>query len=203
MDEGFDPSSVNAAELAVKLFGTAQFQANYTGNPALELLTKVDLELLNIAGVQLSYKSSDESVVSVKGNVLNCLMSGNATITITAKHDGKTYSQDVAVTVTMAEQGESYPTVLDAINTALNETVTIKGIVGPSLVNRDGFYLIDKTGVIAVIVNDSTVFEGLKIGQEVVLEGMRDKFHNGQGDHSGQAAITKATIVTNIYGEHE
>ena len=203
VDEGFDPSSVNAAELAVKLFGTAQFQANYTGNPALELLTKVDLELLNIAGVQLSYKSSDESVVSVKGNVLNCLKSGNATITITAKHDGKTYSQDVAVTVTMAEQGESYPTVLDAINTALNETVTVKGIVGPSLVNRDGFYLIDKTGVIAVIVNDSTVFEGLKIGQEVVLEGMRDKFHNGQGDHSGQAAITKATIVTNFYGEHE
>ena len=203
IDEGFDPSSVNAAELAVKLFGTTQFQANYTGNPALELLTKVDLELLNIAGVQLSYKSSDESVASVKGNVLNCLKSGEATITITAKHGGKTYTETVTITVTMAEQGDSYPTVQDAIQAALNETVTIKGIVGPSLVNRDGFYLIDKTGVIAVIVNDSTVYEGLKIGQEVVIEGMRDKFHNGQGDHSGQAAITKATIVTNFYGEHE
>ena len=202
IDEGFDPSSVNAAEIAGKYFGVPQFQTSYTGNPALELLTNVDLELLGVNGVKLSYKSSDESVISVKGNVLNCLKSGTATITITAKHGGKTYTETVTITVTVAEQGESYPTVLDAINTALNETVTIKGIVGPSLVNRDGFYLIDKTGVIAVIVNDSTVYEGLKIGQEVVIEGMRDKFHNGQGNHSGQAAITTATIVTNFYGEH-
>ena len=203
IDEGFDPSSVNAAEIAGKYFGVSQLQTSYTGNPALELLTSVDLELLGVSGVKLSYKSSDESVISVDGNVLNCLKSGTATITITAKHGSKTHTETVTITVTMAQQGESYPTVQEVIDAAVNDTVTVKGIVGPSLVNRSGFYLIDKTGVIAVIVNDDSVFNGLKIGQEVVLEGMRDKFHNGQGDHSGQAAITKATIVTNFYGEHE
>ena len=203
VDEGFDPSSVNAAELAAKYFGIPQFQTSYTGNPAMNLLTSVDLELLGVNGVKLSYASSDSSVISVDGNVMNCLKSGTATITVTGEYGGKTYSETVTITVTMAEQGETYPTVLDAINTALNETVTVKGIVGPSLVNRSGFYLIDETGVIAVIVDNDTVFDGLKIGQEVVIEGMRDKFHNGQGDHSGQAAITKATVVTNFYGEHE
>ena len=203
VDEGFDPSSVNAAELAAKYFGVPQFQTSYTGNPALELLTNVDLELLGVNGVKLSYKSSDSSVISVDVNVLNCLKTGTATITITAKHSDKTHTETVTISVTMAEQGETYPTVLDAINTALNETVTVKGIVGPSLVNRSGFYLIDETGVIAVIVDNDTVFDGLKIGQEIVIEGMRDKFHNGTGDHSGQAAITKAVVVTNFYGEHE
>ena len=202
IDEGFDPSSVNAAELAGKYFGVPQFQSLYTGDPALELLTSVDLELLGINGVELSYSSSDETVISVDGNVMNCLTSGTATITITAKNGEQIHTETVTITVSIRDDSIVYPTVDDAINTAVGQTVTVSGIVGPSLVNRSGFYLIDETGVIAIVVNDDTVFDGLQIGHEVVIEGMRDKFHNNEGDHSGQAAITKAVVVSNFYGEH-
>jgi len=203
IDDGFDPSSVNAAELAVKLLGTSQFQANYTGNPALELLTNVDLELLGINGVKLSYKSSDKSVVSVDGNVLSCLKSGTATVTVTAKHGGKTYSEDVTITVAIADQSGDYATVKDAINAEVGDIVTVKGIVGPSLVNRTGFYLFNDDAMIAVVVGDAATLEGLKIGQEIVLEGKRDLFHNGTGSHAGQIALTGCTVVSNFYGNHD
>ena len=201
-DENFDPSSVNAAELACKNFGVPQIQTSYTGNPGQALLTSVDLDLLGIKGVELTYSSSNDAVISVAGNVLNCLEPGTATITITAKYGDNVYTETITTTVTEAQQLQ-YVTVNGAIDTAVNETVTVKGIVGPSLVNRDGFYLIDETGVIAVIVNDATVYNGLEIGHEVIIEGKRDKFHNGSGDHSGQAAITSSVVVSNFYGEHD
>ncbi len=202
MDENFDPSSVNAAELACKNFGVSQLQTSYTGNPELKLLTSVDLNLLGVEGIELTYSSSDESVISVANNVLNCLEPGTATITITAKHGDKTHTETVTITVAEQQQVE-YITVDDAIKTAVNETVTVKGIVGPSLVNRNGFYLIDETGVIAIVVNDDSVYDGLEIGHGVILEGKRDKFHNGKGDHSGQAAITSTVVVSNLYGDHD
>ncbi len=201
-DNGFDASSVNIPEFVVKYHGVGQFLPNYTGNPALELLTTVDGELLGFKGAALSYKSSDPSVISVDGNVMNCLKSGTAEITVTAKYNGKTYSEKVTVTVAIADQSGDYNTVKDAINANVGDTVTVKGIVGPSLVNRTGFYLIDETGVIAVVVNDAEILKTLKIGNEVVLEGLRDKFHNNQGDHAGQTALTGCTVVSNFYGTH-
>lgn len=203
VDEGFDPSSVNAAEFAAKYFGVTQFQSSYTGNPAMELLTSVDLELLGISGVKLSYASSDPSVISIDGNVMNCHKSGTVEITVTGEYGGKTYSEKVTITVAIADQSGDYSTVTDAISAEVGTTVTVKGIVGPSLVNRTGFYLIDETGVIAVVVNDAAVLQTLEIGQEVVLEGLRDKFHNNEGDHAGQTALTGCTVVANFYGNHD
>ena len=200
VDEGFDPSSVNAAELAVKLFGTAQFLDSYTGNPALELLGSVDLELLGINGVKLSYASSDPSVISVDGNVMNCLKTGTAEITVTAKHDGKTYSEKVTISVTISEQAGDYATVKDAIEKAVGEKVTVKGIVGPSLVNQTGFYLIDETGVIAVLT-DADTLATLEIGYEVVLEAER-YFKTKDGAAYGETCLNNVTVVANNYGEH-
>ncbi len=202
IDEGFDPSSVNVAEHAVKYFGIGQFQLSYTGNPALALLTSVNNELLGFTGVTLSYSSSDSSVISVDGNVMNCLKSGTATITVTATYNGKTYSEDVSITVKIAETSDTYPTVQDAINANVGETVTVKGIVGPSLVNRSGFYLIDENGVIAVIT-DADTLATLEIGNEVVIEGLRDLFHDGEGSHAGQIALTNSKVITNFYGNHD
>lgn len=203
IDEGFDPSSVNVAEHIVKYFGLGQFQPNYTGNPAMELLTSVDNALLGFTGAKLSYTSSDSSVISIDGNVMNCHKTGTATITVTGEYNGKTYSEDVTITVKLVDSSETYPTVSDAINTAFGETVTVKGIVGPSLVNRTGFYLIDETGVIAVVVSDADILKTIEIGHEVVLEGLRDLFHNGEGNHAGQIALTNAKVVVNLYGNHE
>jgi len=202
IDEGFDPSSINVAEHVVKYNGITQFQNSYTGDPATELVTSVDSALLNFAGAKLSYASSNPAVISVDGNVMNCLSSGTAEITVTGEYNGQTYSETVTITVTIVEQTGDYATVQDAINAEVGTTVTVKGIVGPSLVNRTGFYLFNDDAMIAVVVGDAAVLETLEIGQEIVLEGMRDLFHNGEGNHAGQIALTGCTVVLNFYGNH-
>ncbi len=202
-DDNFDTSTVNPAEHAVEYFGVGQFLPAYTGNPALELMTSVDSELLGFKGVALSYKSSDSSVISVDGNVMNCLKSGTVAITVTGTYNGKTYSQDVTITVTINEQSASYPTVSDAINAAIGDKVTVHGIVGPSLVNKTGFYLIDETGVIAVEL-DAETLATLEIGYEVVLEADRAKnTKSGSDADNGQTCLKNAKVLVNNYGKHE
>lgn len=201
VDEGFNPNSVNAAEHAVKYYGIPQFQTSYSGNPALQLITSVDADLLNAKGIQLSYTSSDSSVISIDGGVMNCHKTGSAKITITGSYNGKTYSATVTINVTITQTEATYPTVSDAIGAQVGEKVTVKGIVGPSLVNKTGFYLIDETGVIAVETT-ADVLATLKIGNEVVLEADRAVNTKGGSGYCGQTCLKNATVVVNNYGTH-
>ncbi len=201
VDEGFDPSTINVAEFAVKYHGLGQFQPSYTGNPALELLMNVDSELLNFTGAKLSYASSNTSVIAIEGGKLNCLKTGSADITVTGEYNGQTYSETVTISVVIADQSGDYATVQDAISAAVGEKVTVKGIVGPSLVNKTGFYLIDETGVIAVETT-ADVLATLKIGYEVVLEADRAINTKGGSGYCGQTCLKNATVVVNNYGEH-
>ena len=200
VDEGFDVNSVNFAENAVKLYGIPQFLSKYTGNPAMTLLTSVDNDLLGYTGATLSYISGDLSVISVDGNVMNCLSSGIVKITVTATHNGVSYSEDVTIEVKMGQADVEYSTVDDAIKTAVGEKVTVKGIVGPSLVNQDGFYLIDDTGIIAVLTDKDTL-AALEVGYEVVLEGNR--YYKAKSGTLGNTCISDAKVVINNYGSHE
>lgn len=200
-DEGFDASTVNFAENAVKYYGVGQFQNFYSGNPALELLTSASNELLGYTGVVLSYVSSDPSVISIDGNVMNCRKTGTATITVTATYNDQTYSQDVTISVEIAQQEESYPTVAEAIAAAIGDTVTVKGIVGPSLVNKTGFYLIDESGVIAV-ETDADTLATLEIGYEVVLEAARGFNTKSGGSEYGQTCLKDAKVIVNNYGSN-
>lgn len=202
VDEGFDPTTVNVAENAVKYFGVTQFLSKYTGNPELALKTTVNNETLGYTNAILSYTSSDPSVIAIENNVMNCLKTGTATITVTAEHNGVTYSEDVIIVVEIAEQGENYATVKEAIAATVGDILTVKGIVGPSLVNRNGFYLFNDDAMIAVIVNDTAILKELEVGNEIILEAKRDLFHNGTGTHAGQIALTEATLVANLYGNH-
>ncbi len=204
VDEGFDPATVNVPENAVKYYGVTQFLSEYTGNPALELLTTVNNELLGYSGVTLSYASSDNTVISVDGNVMNCLKSGTATITVTGTYNGVTYSEDVTIEVKIGQADVEYITVDGAIKAGLNEKVTVKGIVGPSIVapEKTGFYLIDETGVI-VVLTDADTMVTLEIGYEVIIEGNRDRLHNNNGSHAGQTCISGAAVKANNYGSHE
>lgn len=201
VDEGFNPETVNFAENAVKYYGVGQFLPQYTGDPAMELLTSADNALLGYTGAVLSYVSSDPSVISVEGNVMHCHKTGTAVITVTAEHNGVTYSEDVTIAVSISQENLQGMTVADAIAAAVGDTVTVKGIVGPSLVNKDGFYLIDETGIIAVLVDTATLAT-LEIGYEVVLEGERD-FHSKSGGNWGTTCIDSVKVVTNNYGAHE
>ena len=200
-DDGFDVTTVNVAEHAVKYYGVGQFLSSYSGDPALELLTTVDSELLGFTGASLTYASSDDSVISFDGNVMHCHKTGTATVTVTGSYNGKTYSEDVTVTVTISESNETYPTVSDAISAAVGETVTVQGIVGPSLVNKSGFYLIDETGVIAV-ETDADTMATLEIGYEVVLEATRG-FNCKDGSTYGQTCLKDAKVLVNNYGSHD
>ena len=204
-DEGFVFDLANTPEHIVEYYGIDQFLAKYTGNPLLELVTTVSSELLGFENATLSYSSSNENVVYFATEdgkvVLNCKNSGSATVTITGTYGEYTYSTTVEITVDAPAVSEGM-SVEEAINASVGETIKVEGIVGPSLVNKDGFYLIDETGVIAVLVNDASVWEGLEMGQKVVVEGLRDKFNSGSKGY-GVTCITSATIAINYYGKHE
>ncbi len=205
-DEGFVFDTANAPAHALKYYALDQFLSLYTGNPELEVMTSLSSSLLGFDGVEISYSSSDTSVVNFTENngklIFECLSSGTATVTITATYMSESEVGTVNIQVVNPEDFD-YVDVNTAISANLNDTVTVRGIVGPSLVNRDGFYLIDESGLIAVIVNDNAMFSQIAIGNEVILTGKRDLFHNGKGTHAGQIALTGAVLEANLYGSHE
>ena len=202
VDENFTFDVKNAAEYAVKYHGVTGIGTSYSGNPALELVTSVSSTLLGFENVALTYTSSDESVVSIVKDgdkvVLNCLKSGTAKITVTASHNGNTFSETVTVTVSFPVEEVPSINVSEAIATENGTEVTVKGIVGPSLANQTGFYLIDETGVIAVRT-DADTMATLKIGNEVIFKGTKKL----SKDTDGQICINSATLVQNNYGSHE
>lgn len=203
-DDGFVFDTAKAAEFAVKYHGVDQFQSTYSGNPELEVVTSVSSDLLGFENAKLSYSSSNTKVVDFRTSggktVMHCLSTGKATITITGSYGGKTYSETVEVSATIAKEEVKAPTVAETIAANVGTEVTVKGIVGPSLVNKVGFYLIDDTGIIAVLTDEATMAT-VQIGHEVVLKGVR---HLNTKDASyGQTCIKDATVVTNNYGTHD
>lgn len=207
-DDGYTFNTDNAGEYAVKYHALGQFIDVYNADPTLELLTSVSSELLGFEGATLSYVSSNEAVVyfTVEDGktIMHCKENGTATITITGTYDDKSYSATVDIQVLDPEQIE-YITVADAIVAEVDSTVTVRGIVGPSVVNKNGFYLFGEDGsVIAVLVNDLTQFAGLEIGHEVILTGMRERYVKDDASTiAGQTCIVNAEIVANLFGNHE
>ena len=205
-DKGFTFQAEDAPAYALKYHALEQFMSKYTGNPNMEVITSVSSELLGVENIAITYASSDENVMKFTtkdGKIyFECPGSGTATVTVTATYGDYTASETVSIQVINLDN-LNYVDVQTAINAQKDDTVTVRGIVGPSLVNRDGFYLIDETGMIAIIVNSTDIFQTIEIGHEVVITGKRDLFHNGTGTHAGQIAITQAVVEANLYGSHE
>ncbi len=205
-DDGFKFDTSKTAEYALKYHGIDQFRESYTGNPAAELVTSVSSELLGFEGATLTYFSSNESVVyfTTEGSkvIFNCGESGKATVTVKAVYNGKEATAKVEITVGENASVDAI-TVKEAVDSADDTEVVVKGIVGPSVVNKDGFYLIDETGVIAVLVNDVSVFDEIEIGHEVVIRGKRECYKKDTTSQAGQISIVSAEVVANYYGDHE
>ena len=206
IDENYTFNKDNTAEFAVKYHGVDQFEAKYTGNPALELVTSVSSELLGFENATLTYTSSDESVIkfiTADGKTtMNCLASGTATITVKGTYNGKEYSETVTVTVDIPTEELPSITVGEAIDANVGDVVTVKGIVGPSLVNQTGFYLIDETGVIAVILPETELAK-VQLGQEVILKGTRAIRLKDGATVFGQTNLDACEILVNNYGSHD
>ena len=199
-DDNYVFDTNKAAEYAVKYIGVDQFLAEYTGDPSLELSTEVSSELLGFEGAILSYSSSDNSVIYFTTEdgktIMHCAKTGNATVTITGTYGENVYSKTVEISVNVNTDVD-YINVNAAISAENNTEVTVKGIVGPSLVNQTGFYLIDETGAIPVRVTSETMGT-LMIGYEIVVKGTRTITKDG----GGQICIDSAEIVANNYGSH-
>ena len=203
--ENYKFDTTKAPEYAVKYHGVGQFQTSYSGNPELELITNVSSDLLGFENVVINYTSSNTSAVSFTENngkvIMNCSGTGEATVTVTATYGDYTYSETVVITVDVPLNID-YVNVQAAINAAEDEIIYVKGIVGPSIVNKSGFYLIDETGVIAIIC-DAAQFDGLMIGHEVIVKGTRENYKNDKElARFGQTCLVDAEIVANFYGNH-
>ena len=85
--------------------------------------------------------------------------------------------------------------------------MTVRGIVGPSVVNRNAFYLFGEDGsVISVLVNDVAMFKEIAIGNEIIVKGTREHFVDAtkyKENYVGQATVKDAVLVANYYGSHE
>ena len=205
IDEGFTFDVAGAPAYALKYHAMDQFRASYDADPSLELLTTIDSELLGFQGVTLSYASSDDAILSFVTadgkTVMHCNAPGTATVTVTATYNGASVTDTFEITVNTPAQVEA-GNVQSAINANVGEVVTVEGIVGPSLVNKTGFYLIDETGVIAVQTT-SEIMQTLQIGNKVVVTGTRDVKTKGGTNYFGQSNLYDATVVANYYGNHE
>ena len=176
----------------------------------MSLLASQSSELLGFAGVTLSYESDNESVVyfeTVNGvQVMHCNENGKATITVKASlADGSAQAEATVEIEFLNPDNIESISVAEAISAAVDSTVTVRGIVGPSVVNKNGFYLFGEDGsMISVLVNTTDEFKGLEIGHEVILTGMRERYVKDETSaYAGQTCIVQAEILCNLLGKHE
>ena len=205
IDEDFVFDTTKAAEHALKYYGMEQFFESYSADPALELITSVSSTLLGFENATLTYSSDNESAVyfeTIDGKtVMHCGAAGKATVTVTASYNGITASGTVQITVSEAASFD-FVNVKTAIDAENGTALVVKGIVGPSLVNQKGFYLIDESGVIAVLTTDD-VLATLEIGNEIILSGTRSVKTKGGDAYFGQSHLANGEVLANLYGEHE
>ncbi len=209
IDEGFTFDKADAPQFAIDYYAKDQFEVKYTADPALELITSAASELLGFQGVTLAYSSDNTDIVyfeNIDGKVImHCgSVYGKAYVTITATLDGKTATKVVEVENAEAPKVD-YISVADAIAATEDETITVKGIVGPSLVNQSGFYLFGEDGsMIAVRLLSKDMFASISIGNEVIIKGIRErKVDDDKRDtRYGQTCIIDAEIVLNNKGDH-
>lgn len=203
--EGYTFDQNKGADFVAKYYVADQFLNKYEADPALELLTKVSNELIGIENATISYASSNNEVVyfeTVDGKVImHTTGEGTVTVTATVEYAGKTSTTDVVIEVVKPLVYE-HITVEEAIGKDDGTEVILRGIVASSLVNQSGFYLIDDTGVIAVIAPETEV-RLLSSGDEVVIKGTKTHRIKEGYVGAGQINIDNATILVNYYGDHE
>ena len=205
IDEGFEFDQTKGAEFVAKYYVKDQFLSKYESDPELELITKVSNDLIGIANASISYVSDNEEVVyfeTVDGKVvMHTRGDGVATVTATVKYNGQEALSSVTINVSTPIEYE-HISVKEAIALEDGTEVILRGIVASSLVNQSGFYLIDETGVIAVIAPEAEV-SLLSSGDEVVIKGTKTHRIKEGYQGAGQINIDSATILVNYYGNHE
>ena len=198
-----------APKFAVEYYGLEQFDTVYSADPKKEMLTSVTSDLLNFGTATLSYSSNNNDLAYFKnedGKVIfhiNSGTEGTATITVTGHlDDQKDFSKTMDIKIVKPVDVSSAVNVKAAIDASKGTELLVKGVIGPSLVNKDGFYLIDETGSLAVVMNSRDELNGLQIGQTVYIKGKRDLFASSRKGTPSyfESCMTGCQIVKNEFG---
>lgn len=212
-DNNYQFNKAEAPKFAVEYYGLEQFDTVYSADPEKEMLTSVTSDLLNFGTATLSYSSNNTALAYFEtgedGKVIfhiNNETEGTATITVTGHLDGQTdFSKTMNIKITKPVDVSSAVNVKAAIDASKGTELLVKGVIGPSLVNKNGFYLIDETGSLAVVMNSTDEFNGLQIGQTVYIKGKRDLFasaSNGTPSYF-ESCMTGCQIVKNEFGNED
>lgn len=209
-DNNYQFNKAEAPKFAVEYYGLEQFDTAYSADPEKEMLTSVTSDLLNFGTATLSYSSNNTDLAYFEtgkdGKVIfhiNNETEGTATITVTGHLDGQTdFSKTMDIKIVKPVDVSLAVNVKAAIDASKGTELLVKGVIGPSLVNKNGFYLIDETGSLAVVMNSTDEFNGLQIGQTVYIKGKRDLFasaRNGTPSYF-ESCMTGCQIVKNEFG---
>lgn len=209
--ENYEFDVKDAPDYAIKFEAADQFKNVYaiTEETTLpnELVTSVSSELLKFENVAITYESSNNDILAItieNGKPYLTLKGfGKATLTITATHGDNTATKTIEIRVNENVEADSI-TVAEAISAKIGDEVVVKGIVGPSLVNQTGFYLIDESGVIAVITDNDNLAE-VQLGNEVIVRGTRAtrKKDAASEAYFGQSNLDNSKVLSNDYGKHD
>ncbi len=206
VDEGYSFDLNTVPSHVMEYYVSGKISSEYTGDPELTLNGSVSSELLGFENAIITYSSSNEDVVAFTVNndgtvTMNCPDYGMAEVTITVSYNGNTATDSFNVTVKEPIAYEAL-TVAEAIAADFGEKVIVKGIVGASLVNQSGFYLIDESGAIAVLMDADKLAE-LEIGNEIILEAVKYRKYDETKSLHGQTALNESTVLTNLFGKQE
>lgn len=212
-DNNYQFDKADAPKFAVEYYGLEQFDTVYSADPEKEMLTSVTSDLLNFGTATLSYSSNNTALAYFEtgkdGKVvfhINNETEGTATITVTGHLDGQTdFSKTMDIKIVKPVDVSLAVNVKAAIDASKGTELLVKGVIGPSLVNKNGFYLIDDSGSLAVVMNSTDEFNGLQIGQTVYIKGKRDLFasaRNGTPSYF-ESCMTGCQIVKNEFGNED
>lgn len=209
IDENYTFDTTKTNEFIWEYHVKDLFRESYTGDPMMEVPTSISSEILGFENATITYSSSNADIayfVEEEGKTIFHTGDTEGVATITINIDYGT-NPTLTKTLNIGNVRSSYEdalTVKEAIDAESDAEIIVKGIAGPSLVNKTGFYLIDETGVIA-ITTTAEEMEQISLGNEVVFKGTRTRGYGVKDgyDYAGQSCLTDSTLVTNLYGKHE
>ena len=201
----FDQSK--ASDFVLKYYANDQFLNEYQSDPALEVVTMVSNEIINIQNAIISYSTDNEQLAyfeTVNDKTIfhiNSENEGSVNVTITVVCNNITSTNTITINVKKPIQYKTI-SIEEAINSEDGTEVYLRGIVMSSLVNQSGFYLNDGTGIIAVVGNEADIAL-LSAGDEVVIKGTKGHRVKEGYTGKGQINVYNAEILVNYYGNHD
>ncbi len=205
VEEEFEYDQSKSADFVIDYYVVDKFLNKYTADPAVEFNKTISYDLINVVNANISFTSENENIAYFEETedlvIFHTKDYGTTNITVTVTHGAVVATRTIEITVEEAIEYDTI-TVEEAVESADGTEVYVKGIVVSSLVNQDGFYLSDETGIIAVVGNSDQVAE-LSCGDEVIIKGIKSHKKKDSYAGAGQINIYNAEVLVNNYGNHE